>query len=631
MSSKSRDSYDLLFDTFDLPEEQDDKFKVISPSEYIPALEEQVKHYCLISGSLPINETKHERVEVPEFDNNQDKRLWEHEQIRRCRQGHDGMAGKMYFFFNFCKIKRLGGGGRIPPQFRVIDNEWFKLIEACQKSNEWGIICTKRRRVGASWKEAADALHDVIFTPFFQIGMNSKTERDSVELFSKVKFLYDNLPPFLRVKATASNTQNFLEFAYYKKDEKGNKVKKGNQSWIRAVAPTNSAYEGLMLNKWICDEAGKISNLNTMWSYTEDCLMQETRRVGMPIIFGTSGDVGAEGKDLKDMWKNSHVYKLKKFFFAGWMGLNCDEFGNDSREENIRWIIYKRHEKSTLSAQEQNTFIQKYPLTIAEAFAHTSGAGVGDRMKIQAQLQSLDENPPEMRTGFFKLAPNGESVFTPDSKGKVIIYSHPKPGIKNLYFAGCDPSDHDKEHEEQSDLSLFIMKKADGLEPPHIVCEYTDRPDKAVEFYEQALMALLYYNNCKVLIERNRFGMISHFDEIGYKYLLATTPVSITRLIGGRASTMGINMTPAVKDYLKGLIDEYVDFHWEFIPSRDLLEEFMVFGAKNTDKAMAFGIALIYMKEDKTLAKPKNNQRIPSFGYKNINGKIQRYETRVSE
>lgn len=624
-----RESYDLLFDALDLPEEQDDKFRVIPKEEYIPALEEQVRHYMLISGNLPVNTIKYKRVELPEFESVLEKRVWEHEQIRRCKEGHDGMAGKMYFFFNFCKIKRLGGGGKISPQFRSVDNEWFKLIEACQKSNEWGIICTKRRRVGASWKEAADALHDITFQKYFQVGINSKTERDSIELFAKVKFLYDNLPQFLRVRATAHSTQSYLEFSYYKKDENGNKVKKGNQSWIKAVAPTNSAYEGLMLNKWICDEAGKIKNLNTMWSYTEDCLMQETRRVGMPIIFGTSGDVGAEGKDLKEMWRKAHIYKLKRFFFSGWMGLNVDEYGNDTKEENIRWIIYKRAALSELSSTEQNTFKQKYPLTVAEAFAHTTGAGVGDRIKIEAQLESLFRNPAEKTIGKMVMNPDGKPVWVPDSTGKIVVYSHPKQGMKNLYIAGCDPADHDKVFEEQSDLSLFIIQKPDGLQPPQIVCEYTDRPEKAIEFFEQAVMLLLYYNEARVLIERNRFGMISHFDQAGYKYLLATTPISITRLFGGRAATIGITMTPAVKDYLKGLIDEYVMFYCEFIPSEELLDEFLVFGVKNTDKAMAFGIALIFMKEDKTLAGPMNNRKIPNFGYKLLNGKIVRYERKT--
>jgi hypothetical protein len=52
-----------------------------------------------------------------------------------------------------------------------------------------------------------------------------------------------------------------MDFSYYKKDEKGNRIKKGVQSNIICVPPTDTAFEGWMLNKWVCDEGGKIPNL----------------------------------------------------------------------------------------------------------------------------------------------------------------------------------------------------------------------------------------------------------------------------------------------------------------------------------------------------------------------------------
>jgi hypothetical protein len=122
--------------------------------------------------------------------------------------------------------------------------------------------------------------------------------------------------------------------------------------------------------------------------------------------------------------------------------------------------------------------------------------------------------------------------------------------------------------------------------------------------------------------------MISVMDEKGFKYLLATTPTGITRLFGTRATTPGIRMTSAMKEYLRQLLQEYVRFYCEFIPCVELLEEFMMFGAKNTDKAMAFGIALIYLKDDKRniFQEPNSvDSRLPTFGYKLINGKPMRY------
>lgn len=608
--------------------EIEDEAEIIKPEQYIPELEEQVKYFLTTTPDLPRNEHLHKPVQTPNFKSEEEQLEWELEQISRCKTGYKNMCGKEYFYLNFTKIQNLGGG-KIVPKFRVCDNEWFKLIESCQYGDlqGHGVICVKRRRVGASWKEAADVLHDCLFNKYFRVGMNSKTERDSIELFKKVKFMYSNLPAFLRVRTSAGNTKMTLNFAYHVKDENGNKLKKGNESEIIVVAPTDSAYEGQMLNKWICDEAGKISNLDTIWSLTEDCLMQETRRLGVPVLFGTSGDVGNVGRALKEMWYNADVYRLKRFFFAGWNGLICDEYGNDLKEEGIRYIIYERHRRRGLDPMKYNDFMQRYPLTVAEAFSQASSGGVGDTVKINAQKISLAENPPKFRRGYFSFEPDGSVKFTPNNNGECIVYEHPEKTLKGGYVAGCDPADHDDAYDEASDLSLYIVKKQHGLDPPRIVFEYSDRPKKLNDYYDQAIMALLWYNNCKVLIERNRPRMISYFDDMGYKYLLQTTPQGIVRLVGGRANTIGLNMNNTTKEYLSGVITEYVDNYCECIPSSALLQEFIDFGTRNTDRAMAFGIALIFLKEDKTAIKRQEEvtKALPRFGYRKVNGKLIRY------
>ena len=607
-----------------LPEEADDKFRIIPKHEYNPEWEKEVERYMSVSGSLPINTVRYEYEELPTGLDKAGFKRWALTQFDRCKNGHNGMCGKMYFYYNFCWIQKVGK--KIRPQFRVIDNVWFKFVEACQKSNEWGIICVKRRRVGASWKEAADCLHDCLFNTHYNIGMNSKTELDSQALFQKVKFLYEHLPAFLRIPTTKSNTKNYLDFSYVVKDETGNKQTKGNFSTIIAVAPTDSAYEGRMLSKWICDEAGKIKNLATMWQYTEDCLMQETRRVGIPIIFGTAGDIGAEGKDLEYMWRNADKYKLRKFFFAGWMGLTSDEFGNDDKENGIRWIVYERHRKESLRAEELNTFIQKYPLTIPEAFTVTTAAGVGNIVKIKAQQHSLRENPARATKGRFTMS-GGKVNWIPDPQGKAVIYEQPQAGVDGLYFGGCDPADHNDTFDEVSDLSMHIMKKRHGTSPPMVVFEYVDRPADVTDYYEQAMMAAIYYNNAKILIEKNRYGMVKHWENSEFKHLLARTPKDVMRVRGQRQMSYGVTMTPSNKMYLKGLIAKYIEDYWEFIPSYELLEEFPYFGARNTDRAMSFGIALMLLEDMARVEVTTTSSmasKTPHFGYKMVNGNVQR-------
>lgn len=604
----------------------DDKITLVKQSDYIPELEEKVRYYMSISPDLPKNGIKHQRVKIPAFKDEYEQAKWEREEIRRCKEGHDGMSPKMYFWFNYVWIKNLKGG-KIAPEFRVADDEWFKTIQEAQESEEWGVVCVKRRRVGASWKEAADVVHDCSFTPFYHVGMNSKSERDSQHLFNKVKFIYDNLPSFLRATTSAGKTKNSIDFSYYIRDEKGNKIKRGTQSEVLVVAPTDSAYEGQMLNKWIADEAGKTPNLPQMWSYTEDCLMQETQRVGVPVLFGTSGDIGRDGRGLKEMWDNAEIYKLKRFFFAGYMGLFVDEFGNDRKEETIRWIVYQRHARKNLSAKAYSDFLQRYPLTIEEAFSQASEGGLGDIVKINSQMTEIVDNPPRAVRGKFKINKNDEVVFVPDLNGKVIIFEHAKKGMDNLYVAGCDPADHDDAYDEASDLSLYIMRKQHGTDSPRIVMEYTDRPRQLNDYYDQAILALQYYNDTKVLIERNRYRMISHFDIHGYKHLLHYSPQGIMKLVGGRANTLGVHMNDSTKDYLEDLVTEYIDDYHDLIPTRELLQEMIQYGTTNTDRVMAFGLALMLLKEDRRSVAKKSevSKTLPGFRYvRNRDGSIRR-------
>jgi hypothetical protein len=416
-----------------------------------------------------------------------------------------------------------------------------------------------------------------------------------------------------------------MEFAYI--DPK-TKVKKGNQSEIIVVPPVDTAFEGQMLNKWICDEAGKIPNLPQMWSYTEDCMMEETVRKGVPILFGTSGEVGKEGRGLVEMWKNAEVHNLRKFFFAGWMGILCDEYGNDRKEEAIRYIIYERYKRRNLSAKDLNDFIQRYPLSISEAFSQASTGGVGDIVKINSQLTSLRDNPPKYKKGRFSVDQNGHVRFVPDPQGEALVYLEPEVDRRGLYVAGCDPADHDDAYEEASDLSMYIMKKSDGMGPPQIVFEYTARPNNLVQYYEQAMLALTYYNDARVFVEDNRYRFIGYFKENGYGYLLQSAPSSYTRIFGGKPNKIGFHKGTATADYMEELINEYIDDYYDHIPSSALLQECIEYGSRNTDRVIAFAAALMVLKEDKRRIRPISEMRdnyAPTFGYRREGNTIKRY------
>jgi len=1308
--------------------------RLVKEKNWIPELEDEVKYYLSLVPKVELNKKEYERTVMPEFETDADRRVWELTEIDRCINGHDGLNGKTYFWFNYCWIREQRG--KIQPQFRVADKMWFDTLEYAQNSHKYGVICVKRRRAGFSWKAAADVLHDASFNSFFNIGMNSMSEKDYVELFRKVKFIYNNLPQFLRATSTAHNTKMGMHFSYKEKDKLGNQLTKGTQSEVIVVAPTDSAYEGLMLQKWVSDECfspelnvrmyngelkriddinigdevmgddstkrtvfktlrgvdemynvelksgytytcnknhkiklykgeesklftpeeylalekkksrywvhkfngyktkpikfniqpylfgawlgdgfssasiicgedkevfseiykyahknnmavsertpkgynndfkilkinlksygrenggryiknnfseelrdlgvwgnkhipkkylnssrkqrlqllagiidtdgskdkrknryeislhnkrlsndiyllskslgfntsiadkktsmkrkdgtvyrcidkrvsihgdvweipvkikrkkakkilktkgrrpqgkigirkitkagegeyvgltldgnnlfldefgvihkncGKVNNLNAMWSYTEPCLMQETKRMGCPVIFGcvtkgtkiwnnegalvnvediskndgvvgyngvsasigrvlhvnppqkkecvriktnkgktlecsvdhtilsnnkkkywhcgsrknkkikderieftnaedinlgdrigvieevnifgnktmfsprliglligdgsygfnntpklsnaeveinnyieetfdtsldrshttkdgrlyketriknicpimrelgiygqtklkktlpldvhsynkndiceligglfdadgyvanmknnknvsissasksllleismllqkigvhggiyrikkskknprdkndhfrltisdkrsvlafhknvsfltkrkqdnlneivdrfskhrseigryskgkryervvfverigamdvynfgtngtstyvangiithnTAGEISREGKDFKRMWDQAEAYNLIRVFFAGWMGMDVDKYGNDQPEEIIRWIVYERYKKRDLDPKELNDFKQQYPLTEEEAFSLANTGGLGNIININRQVTNLRQNPAKKVRGRFRRDTEGKVVWKPSLIGECIIYEHPIDGMTDYALAGCDPADHDFVTEEASDMSTYIMTKHIGSRPPRIVFEYTDRPERANDYYDQTIMALEYYNNCKILIENNRYRMIGYFEDNGFKHLLKAPPQGVTQIMPTRQNAIGVRMSKAMKEYLEDLVEEYIEDHCEEIPSLDLLGEFIEYGSVNTDAVIAFGVTLINIKDDKISAKRRagRKQSIPSFRLVNING-----------
>jgi len=617
--------------------DEEDHPSIIPSNEYLPELEKQVAYFVRNTPDYPVNKKLYTRAKIPERLSDRERKEWEKQEINRCKMGYDGMVGKQYTYFNYGWIQQIAGG-KISPHYRVCDNAWYEKIERVQgirwddrgvpvnESQGKGLICVKRRRGGFSWKEALDSLHDSTFIPFFNTGMNSMSERDSIILFNKVKFLYDNFPDFLRATTTAGKTKSSMLFGYYKRDAKGNKILKGTQSNIVVVPPTDSAYEGWMLNKWACDEAGKITNLDEMWTYTEDCMMQETLRKGTPVLFGTSGDIGTVGRALKEMYENADVYNLERFFFGGWMGILCDKYGNDLKEHAIRWMLYERERRKKLSLKKQAQFKQKYPLTIKEAFADSGVTGLGDPIRIETQSNILIAHPVPAIRGKFHQHGDGKIEFINTEEGMGTMFGQPS-GLANANLAGCDPADHDDtEGTDISDLSMLIGSKHMGSTPPKILFDLTGRPPKLSDYYQQASLGLQYYS-ARVLIERQRYRMISELEAMGLKYLLYRSPQKIMKLTGGRVNTIGVNMTDSFTGYVEGLVEKYVDDYAEFIPTLLLLKDLGKYHRdKKPDRVVAFMLWLAMLWEDTSsvtqAVETKRKLTMPTL--RRINGVITR-------
>ena len=594
---------------------------IIPLNERKPELEKLVAfHMTEIEVPRFISTKRYTSNVMPEkFSSKFERQEFEAEEIKRLINGYDGLSGKGYGWLNYAKIRALKGG-KIVPQFRSAQEGYFRKMDELKNAaitggDVRGIVGYKRRRVGFSWMASWNIWHNCATTPFWQVGMNSKGDVDSRRLFAFVKFMHQNVPAFLRPRASVADRRDYMEFAYWydviKKKVTASKgmncEKRGLQSWILSLPPTDNAHEGQAYNELLIDEAGKQDNLLKNWSFAEDTLLDNTRRVGIPVILGTVGDIDKDGKGLMEMYLNSDSYSLDKFAYHGYNGLIMDEFGNDMIEDAVRWIIYERDRRKNSSREVREAFVQKYPLNQRDAFNYVTSGGVGNIELINDQLIKLDINPPEKRVGWMRRKPDGGVDFVPNPDGKVIVYEIPDPNRANGYVAGLDGVDHDdkRKSRDNSDLGLAIIAKPFGVAPPRLCVEYVDRPMKVDSFFEQSAMILEWYNFTKVLIEDNRYRAVNYF-KLHHPKLLPLVPKSLATAFKGAVEMKNsVTMTEERRQQMMGLIESNVDSYSEHNPSKRLYQQFKVFGDEHADDdlAIAYGWGLVLLQADRRPAR----------------------------
>jgi len=151
------------------------------------------------------------------------------------------------------------------------------------------------------------------------------------------------------------------------------------------------------------------------------------------------------------------------------------------------------------------------------------------------------------------------------------------------------------------------------------VAEYTGRPDRAEDYYENVRSLLLYYN-AKLLYENERKGIFPYFTQKHSDYLLADQPDIINDIIG-RSTVQrrkGIHMTTQIIDYSEGLIKEWLNE--EYAPgfknltrilSEPLIEELIQYNDKgNFDRVRALQCLMIFREQLHNLHVKKKEQEI---------------------
>ena len=139
-------------------------------------------------------------------------------------------------------------------------------------NNDYSLI-NKSRQLGISTLVAGLALHMMIFQKDKNILCIATKQDTAKNLITKVKFMYSNLPTWLKLKSTEENNKLTLRLS--------------NGSQIKATSAASDAGRSEAVSLLIIDEAAFISNIEEIWGSAQQTLATGGNAIVLSTPFGT--------------------------------------------------------------------------------------------------------------------------------------------------------------------------------------------------------------------------------------------------------------------------------------------------------------------------------------------------------
>lgn len=589
------------------------------------------------------------------------KEYWD-EQLKRCKEGYTvgdtHITGVHYGYLNFCQIKLtddISSGSKKGrkkvtafPRFYDTDMDYFNQLEEARNEGK-GMIVAKSRRKGFSYKNAWLVAHQFV------------TVRDSVSLVgaylddyadNTIGMIIDDLN-FIN-KATGFKKQrnpdrrDFMKAQFKEVMSDGTEIWSGYKSEIHKLTFKDDAFKsiGKSVNLMLFEEAGKWLNLKSTYRFSEPTWMDGDFVVGMPIIFGTGGDMEGGTADFAEMFYSPETFNLKAydntwdetssskcgFFVPDYKSKPgfIDQFGNsiDHEARASEEVKRKLLMETSRSTADIDAYISQYPFTPREAFRRRGG-NIFPVAQLQDHLAWLETNKDasnlgqvgrlKWEGGLVKWEPSADLKAIDhfplkqgdDITGAIRIWEHPEM-VNNaiphgLYIAGTDPYAMDEANSSDSLGSTFIYKRLYSTDKTYHwpVAEYTGRPESADEYYENVRKLLLYYNGT-CLYENQVKGMFAYFQTKYCAHLLKDQPDEIIKDVIKDSVVRrgkGVHMTPGIKSFLEIITRDWL--REEYAPgkanltkiySKPLLEELIAYNKDegNYDRVIAFMLTILF-------------------------------------
>jgi hypothetical protein len=603
------------------------------------------------------------------------------------------LPGTHYMYLQWSKID-VGA-----PDFREANRIFYIFWEACKADKRcYGMCYLKNRRSGFSFMSSAETVNLATMHGDSRYGILSKSGADAKKMFTdKVVPISINYPFFFKPIQDGMDRPK-TELAYRVPASKFTRKKitanekledlAGLDTTIDWKNTGDNSYDGEKLALLVHDESGKWErpdNILNNWRVTKTCLRLGSRIIGKCMMGSTSNALDKGGDNFKRLYNSSDVternrngqtksglYSLfipMEWNYEGFIdehGLpvfttpDIDIFDPHGELIDVGVIDNWQNEVDGLKSDQDalNEFYRQFPRTTEHAFRDESKNSIFNLVKLYQQIdynEGLGGTLGLTRGNFQWINGIKDSnvMFYPNPKGRFNISWVPPvhlqnsvqvkngvryPGNEHMGAFGCDSYDISGTVDGLGSkgalhgLTKFSMEDAP---PAQFFLEYIARPQTADMFFEDVLMACVFYG-MPLLCENNKPRLLYYMRRRGYRGFSMNRPdkvwnkLSVTeKEIGGIPnSSEDIKQAhaAAIEMYIQEKVGELTEGNYGTMYFNETLNDWSKFDInKRTkfDATISSGLAI--MACNRHLYAP--NAKIER---KNIDISIARYNNRGS-
>jgi len=530
------------------------------------------------------------------------------------------LTGTHYMYLQWSKID-VGA-----PDFREANRLFYIFWEACKADKRcYGMCYLKNRRSGFSFMSSAETVNLATLASDSRYGILSKTGSDAKKMFTdKVVPISINYPFFFKPIQDGMDRPK-TELAYRvpaskftrKKITSNEKLEEleGLDTTIDWKNTGDNSYDGEKLALLVHDESGKWErpdNILNNWRVTKTCLRLGSRIIGKCMMGSTSNALDKGGENFKKLYNASDVTKRNRngqtksglyslFIPMEWnyegfideFGVpvfntpDTDVFAPDGELIDVGVIDNWQNEADGLKDDQDalNEFYRQFPRTTEHAFRDETKNSIFNLVKIYEQIDYNEEMSRTLgiTTGNFQWI-NGikdsQVIFYPDPKGRFKVSWVPKqqlqnrvvlkngikyPGNEHMGAFGCDSYDISGTVDGEGSkgalhgLTRFSMEDAPANS---FFLEYLSRPPTAEIFFEDVLMALVFYG-MPILAENNKPRLLYYLRRRGYRGFSMNRPDKVwNKLSVAEKEVGGIpNSSEDIKQAHAAAVEMYIQDH----------------------------------------------------------------------